>query len=928
MTDRKDYAWLNQVALTTLSRGYLREGIPQDKLFDAAVERINEIVDRAEHILGVQLRTLRLGIRRGWVSPASPVWSNFGVGRGLPISCNGSYMDDNMDSILWKTAEVGMMTKEGAGTSVYMGALRPFGSQIAGGGKSEGPKHFARLIQEDVQVISQSNVRRGNAAIYLDIEHADIERWLKIRSIAGGVHDEIQHLSFGVCIGDEWMNEMLAEQKGGPKRTLIAKIRNKRRETGFPFIFFRDAANRGRPDILKELGMEIHATNLCITGDQRVVTSNGLLTAKELHDAGRELVLFDGNKAVAASEMKLRGYDEDVYRVTLANGMEHKITAYHSLPVRNANAVGYVMTPCDELVVGDRIEIQTSKGLFGSESAVDEAFMLGLFQGDGTSAGREVMIDIWENDFDLEPEILATMSRLYKKYPVIHEKGRIYSAPVFGDCQVRDGSAKKRRLSSRMLREKLKFRKAEIPQWIWMADEQTVWAYVRGLLLTDGSATMSASSGSPISIAFASIHHEWLKNLQLLFRNLGLSASIYKLRDGGQTELPNGKGSTALYATKDCYRLVVGNKTDALEIERNTGFLSRKGVSIEDRKYRDNSRNVSEVVSVEYVGRETVYCPTVKTDEHVFIAQGMLTSNCTEIMLPSTPDESFVCDLSSVNLLYYDEWKNTDFVQEMVYLLDAVMTEYIQKTAGIRLLADAHRFAVRWRAVGLGTLGYHSLLQSKGIPFESVEARALNVEVHAFIQGEADQASKWLAQQYGEPEGMKGTGYRNLTRMAIAPTTSSSIICGQVSQSVEPWDANIFENDNAKGVFTQRNVQLEAVLEAKGKNTTDTWASILQAGGSVQHLDCLTDIEKATFKTFAEIDQSEVIRQAADRQQFIDQGQSINIKLPTEATMKEDIDLIVLAWRLNLKSLYYRRGFNKAQELARQNMSECLSCEA
>jgi ribonucleoside-diphosphate reductase alpha chain len=260
---RHDYAWLNQVALTTLSRGYLREGIAPENLKDEAIARINGIVDRAEEILGFELPTLRQGIRRGWVSPASPIWSNFGAGRGLPISCNGSFMDDNMDSILFKNAEVGMMTKEGAGTSVYMGKLRAFGQPITGGGRSEGPTHFARLPQEQVTVVSQGNTRRGNAAVYLDIEHDDAERWLEMRSISGGVYHPIQHLSFGLVIGDDWMNAMLAEEKGGPKRKLMAKIRNKRRETGFPYLIFRDNANNARPEILKRLNLLIYASNLC-----------------------------------------------------------------------------------------------------------------------------------------------------------------------------------------------------------------------------------------------------------------------------------------------------------------------------------------------------------------------------------------------------------------------------------------------------------------------------------------------------------------------------------------------------------------------------------------------------------------------------------------------------------------------------------------
>jgi ribonucleoside-diphosphate reductase alpha chain len=213
------------------------------------------------------------------------------------------------------------------------------------------------------------------------------------------------------------------------------------------------------------------------------------------------------------------------------------------------------------------------------------------------------------------------------------------------------------------------------------------------------------------------------------------------------------------------------------------------------------------------------------------------------------------------------------------------------------------------------------------IAIESDEARALNIEISEYVATESHAASRDLAERLGEPSGLKGTGYRNLTVNAIAPTTSSSIICGQVSQQREPWTANIFENDNAKGVFTQRNVFLEELLETKGRNDQQTWLSILQNAGSVQHLNFLTQHERNVFKTFAEIDQAELIRQTADCQKFIDQGISHNIILPPDATMKDDIDLIVLAWRSGLKSLYYRKGLNKAQELARANAS-CVACEA
>ena len=256
------------------------------------------------------------------------------------------------------------------------------------------------------------------------------------------------------------------------------------------------------------------------------------------------------------------------------------------------------------------------------------------------------------------------------------------------------------------------------------------------------------------------------------------------------------------------------------------------------------------------------------------------------------------------------------------------MSEYIEKTASIKFMERAHAFSKRWRALGLGVVGYHSYLQANNIAFESEKAREFNIAVHSYIGEMSHKASKAMAAEYGEPEGLKGYGVRHLCVNAIAPTTSSSIILGQISQSIEPWESNYFENDNAKGVFTMKNPVLEHVLDEKGKNTRETWLSILKNAGSVQHLDFLSDEEKSIFKTFIEIDPHEIIQQAGDRQRFIDQGQSINLKIDPNMNKRANVDLIVQAWKCGVKSLYYHKSLNKAQELGRSNAAACQACEA
>lgn len=307
---------------------------------------------------------------------------------------------------------------------------------------------------------------------------------------------------------------------------------------------------------------------------------------------------------------------------------------------------------------------------------------------------------------------------------------------------------------------------------------------------------------------------------------------------------------------------------------------------------------------------------------------------CSEIMLPSKEDWSFVCCLSSVNLLHYEDWKDTDLVETMVYFLDAVMEDFIVKLEAMRdseedekirafkFMQRAYKFAKANRALGLGVLGYHSLLQSKMLPLESEEAREINKEVFELISNRANSASQELAELLGEPDVLQGYGRRNTTVMAIAPTTSSAFVLGQVSQGIEPIWSNCYVKDVAKMKVTIKNPVLEKILEDRGHNDREVWAGIRDADGSVQHLDILTDHEKLVFRTFSEISQYEVIKQAADRQVFIDQGQSLNVMISPDTPVKEINKLYLEAWKLGIKSLYYQHSMNAAQQLVRRKLLE------
>lgn len=548
----EDFYWLNEDSREFLRNGYLLDGV-------TAEERVREIAENAEEILGEDGFADKFYeyMSRGYYSLASPVWSNFGLDRGLPISCFGSHIEDSMESILFTHAEVGQMTKLGGGTSGYLGDLRPRGAPITNNGKSNGSYSFTEMFDTAINVVSQGETRRGQFAGYIDIEHEDLDEWLNIKTEG----DPVQDIYYGVIVGDDWFESMISGD--AEKREKWAKIIETRINIGVPYIIFRGNMNDGKPQVYKDKDYKINASNLC-----------------------------------------------------------------------------------------------------------------------------------------------------------------------------------------------------------------------------------------------------------------------------------------------------------------------------------------------------------------------------TEIALPASADESFVCCLSSMNALHYDEWRDTDAVETLTYFLDAVMQEFIDKTEGTQFMERALQFAKRHRAIGIGVLGWHSYLQKNMIAWNSMEAMQANSRLFKDIKEKSYAASEELADKFGEPEMLEGYGRRNTTTMAVAPTKSSSIILGQISPSVEPLKSNYFVRDGAKLKTTQKNRFLQELLEQKGKNTMDVWDSIMAQDGSVQHLEFLSEHEREVFRTFAEIPQLSVIKQAGQRQKYIDQAQSINISVdPDEVSIKEINQLYIEAWESGVKSLYYQKSVNAAQKFS-QEILDCAACES
>ncbi len=308
---------------------------------------------------------------------------------------------------------------------------------------------------------------------------------------------------------------------------------------------------------------------------------------------------------------------------------------------------------------------------------------------------------------------------------------------------------------------------------------------------------------------------------------------------------------------------------------------------------------------------------------------------CTEITLPTNDNRTAVCCLSSVNLEKYDEWKNDSlFIPDLIRFLDNVLQYFIDYAP--EELFRARFSANNERSLGLGAMGFHAYLQSKGIPFESALAKAMNLKIFKTMKAQAVEESKRLAIKRGEAPDMEGTGMRNAHLLAIAPNASSSIICGTTSPSIEPYRANAYVQKTMSGSFLVKNKYLEKILEKKGINNDKTWTSILANRGSVLHVKELSDYEKDIFKTAIEINQQWVIEHASDRQQYICQGQSVNVFVPADVNVKELHEIHMLAWKRKLKTLYYCRSEAiKRAELVSKKVertiipeADCLACEA
>lgn len=875
------YYWLNQKSREFLARGYVRED-------QTAEERVREIAETAEKYLNIAGFADKFEdyMSRGWFSLSSPVWANYGLERGLPCSCNGSFIDDTMDSILYKNAEIGMMTKNAAGTSAYFGKLRPRGAAISSGGTSSGSVHFMELFDKVANIVSQSNVRRGSMAAYLDIDHPDLEEFLRIR----GEGHPIQELSIGVCISNEWMKGLLEKDKD--KLKIWGQVIKKRFESGYPYIHFTGNANEQAPAVYKDKGVKIYASNLCVAPETLLLTKEGYQVISDLED--EEVEVWNG-KQWSKTVVRKTGENNKLLKVSLSDGKELECTPYHKWYIvknKNHQRSGKLTEKrTHELEIGDWLIKLKTPVLEGKEDCnFIHPYTHGFFCGDGTYSNGKPILSLYGEKMALAP--------------YLEIKSSTYKVTAQNKINV-------------ILSDEIE-RKFEVPM---NATVENKLRWLEGYLDADGCVTRN---GQTETIQVASIEGKFLGDVQLMLQTLGVCAKIVDMLPEREILLPDGRGGEKLYQCKEAKRLLI-NSNDLFHLSL-LGF-SPKRLKFSVRKPNRECSHFVKVISVKDEGRyDDTFCVS-EPIEHKAVFNGILTGNCNEINLSSDKDTSFVCVLSSINLLHYDEWKDTDAVEVLTYFLDTVTEEYIRKTENMPFMAAANKFAKEQRAIGLGVLGWHSLLQSKNIAWESMEAKLLNASVFKLIAEKSLKASKEMAEKYGEPDMLKGYGERMVTRLAIAPTVSSSFILGQVSQGIEPQNSNYYVKKLAKGSFTYKNPYLKELLKQKDKDDQEIWKSILENGGSVQHLDFLTEHEKDVFKTFGEISQKEIVIQAAQRQKFIDQGQSLNLMIPPSTSIGEVSKLMIFGWEQGIKGFYYQKSSNPSQLLAR-SLNECKSCEA
>lgn len=885
-------AWMNENGYKTLLGGYL---LPQETPRDM-YRRVATAAASYYEESDVWKEKFFDAMWKNWLCPASPILSNFGTDRGLPISCNSIHVGDSVDSIFQKNYELAMLSKNGAGVGIYIGDVRGRGKSISGNGKSEGIIPWAKVYDATTVSVSQG------------------------------------------CYDDK--TELLTENGWKPFSELAPDERVAQ-VTSTGELSFTPYTNYVCYHVDEELYRFTNKTNsidLLVTGNHRMAyeryqrvdnrrDSNGKsLSNKKAHDGYlriKDAKSFtphrDNRFWVAATAAIGDGTTlSPLERFHIAYQADGSSTSCGNSTGAISNTLYYVFRFKKQRKIDRLISIVESLGW---------SFIVKKQKDDTTNINVKVPLNVTLSKKLTDAFSISSFSK-EKAEQFIEEVSRWDS-----------------------------HRKEKTSSVIYSCVEQSNSEFVQSVAFVAGFMT-----------SLKKLERKNKKDIYKLFvnkrRTVGgddvIKSTEHYTGNVYCVEVPTGllvvrrnltvavcgnssrRGASALYLPIEHLDI-----EEFINIRRPTGDINRRcmnvnhGVCVTDEWMQtmlagDQAKRAlwieilkNRVESGEpylfFTDNVNRRNPACYTDKGLTVK----TSNiCSEIFLHTDPDHSFVCCLSSLNLVKWEEWKDTDLVAIAVRFLDAVLEEYIVKTKEKKGFEASRASAIKGRAVGIGVLGWHSLLQENMIAFDSFEAMRLNAEIFRTMKEKAEEETKKLAEELGEPEWCVGHNRRNTHLFAIAPTVSNSTISGGHSAGIEPIAANMFSQKSAKGTFIRKNSVLERLLVSKEKDTIDVWRSINDKGGSVQHLDFLTKEEKEVFLTAREINQHAIVKQAAQRQKYIDQGQSVNLFFGSNSDPKYIHDVHIAAWENGLKSLYYCRSEGVIRgDLASRTKEECAACE-
>lgn len=800
-------------------------------------------------------------IWKGWLSCSTPVLSNTGTTRGMPVSCEGGYVEDSISGFYTSLHEQAVLSKHGFGTSVYLGDVRPRGATISGGGKTSGVLPVLQDFVTMASKVSQGSTRRGSIASYLPIDHGDF--W----EVIGFLEHEPDDVNIGWNISDAFIAKLEEGDAESIKR--MSKALKVKMVTGRGYFFFVDKANRKRPEAYVKNGLDIKASNLCVAPETLILTDRGHFPIYQLEN---EAVNVWNGKEWSNVRVVKTSDSSKLIKVITDDGFELECTPYHKFYKVPKGKYGNHKEEVRaiDLSPGDRL-IKLETPVIEGERVLTSPYENGFYSGDGCSVKGKARIYLYG-----EKQKLINLFRDKTEICVQERQDRTYFYV--------DGL----------------MNKFFVPDASYKVRDRVEW--FAGLLDSDGCLL---TNGKSQTLQIASVNRKFLLDAQLMLQTLGVQSKVTFARPPGKYKLPanDGTGDLKLFDCKEVHRLLVTGSGVVQLL--HLGLVTHRL----DIKFNTPNREASHFITIGKVideGRiDKTYCFT-EPKRHMGVFNGLLTGQCSEIMLHSSKDYSFTCVLSSMNLAKWDEWKNTDAVFVATVFLDCIAQEFIDRSDGVNGLQKARDFTIKGRAVGLGACGFHTYLQMNMIPFESLQAQWWNTEAFKHIDDESKRASKWLAKALGEPEWCKGLGVRNSHLKAIAPTKSTALILGGISEGINPDPAMTYTQATAGGEVQRINPVLLDLMKKKGVSSKKYVQEIIDARGSVQGVGWLTDEEKAVFKTAFEINQEVVLRLASQRQNYLDQGQSLNLFLSSE----EDPKYIARLHRSamldkNILSLYY-----------------------